>query len=349
MNDLMRACAASLLICATAQADTRPDDHAPLGVMGDHTHAQGEWMFSYRYMQMNMAGNRDGTSDLSPETIATTVPNRFANPPMMPPTLRVVPTEMTMEMHMLGAMYAPSDAVTLMAMTHYITKDMDHVTFAGPAGDTRLGTFTTRASGLGDTSLSALIRLGGDTHSRFHATLGVSAPTGSIDETDEVLTPMNTRPTLRLPYPMQLGSGTWDLITGLTTSSSHDGWGWGAQWRSVIRTGENSKGYTFGDEHSATGWLSWQLSPTVSLSGRLAYHDRGDVDGIDARIMAPVQTADPDNYGLRRLDASFGANWLVGDNGHRLAIEVGVPAWQDLNGPQLETDWTVVLGWQFAP
>ncbi|NBD18196.1 MAG: hypothetical protein GVY04_19270 [Cyanobacteria bacterium] len=28
----------------------RPDGHAPIGVMGDHVHGQGEWMLSYRYM-----------------------------------------------------------------------------------------------------------------------------------------------------------------------------------------------------------------------------------------------------------------------------------------------------------
>jgi len=26
----------------------RPDGHAPISVMGDHTHHKGEWMFSYK-------------------------------------------------------------------------------------------------------------------------------------------------------------------------------------------------------------------------------------------------------------------------------------------------------------
>ncbi|MEL7333685.1 MAG: hypothetical protein AAFN12_15670 [Cyanobacteria bacterium J06560_2] len=29
---------------------SRPDSHAPIGVMGDHTHEKGEFMLSYRYM-----------------------------------------------------------------------------------------------------------------------------------------------------------------------------------------------------------------------------------------------------------------------------------------------------------
>ena len=122
-------------------------------------HGQGEWMFSYRYMHMDMEGNRIGDNEVSPATIATTIPNRFFGQPMQPPTLRVVPTKMTMEMHMFGAMYAPTDWLTLMAMLNYVAKDMDHITFAGPAGNTVRGRFTTETSRIGDTRLSSMIWL----------------------------------------------------------------------------------------------------------------------------------------------------------------------------------------------
>ena len=334
--------------CAPAWADSRPDDHAPIGVMGDHTHKKGEWMFSYRFMQMLMEGNRDGTSRVSPQTIATTTTNRFANPPMMPPTLRVVPTKMTMSMHMLGAMYAPTNDITLMAMTNYIAKDMDHITFQGPAGSTELGTFTTRTSGIGDTTLAALISLPSAEQHRWHATVGVSLPTGSIDESDQILTPMNTRPSPRLPYPMQLGSGTFDLIGGLTYSNRGERWGWGAQWRSTVRTGENDENYTLGDEHLLQSWASYRLSSSASLSARIVFRERGNIDGIDSLIVAPVQTADPDRQGFDRLDAGLGLNVLVPGTRHRLALELTTPVRQNLDGPQLETDWEATVGWQLA-
>ncbi len=129
----------------------RPDSHAPIGVMGEHMHKKGEGMLSYRAMRMEMDGNRIGSDSVSPETIATTVPNRFFGRPMQPPTLRVVPTRMTMDMHMFGMMYAPTNNLTLMAMVNYIEKEMDHVTFRGPRGTTRRGTFTTKSEGIGDT------------------------------------------------------------------------------------------------------------------------------------------------------------------------------------------------------
>ncbi|MFP6682722.1 MAG: hypothetical protein VCB07_11035 [Gammaproteobacteria bacterium] len=97
----------------------RADSHAPLGVMGDHLHKRGEWMFSYRFMHMDMNNNRISDNGISPETIVTTIPNRFFGSPMQPPTLRVVPLAMTMDMHMFGLMYAPTDGLTFMAMLNY--------------------------------------------------------------------------------------------------------------------------------------------------------------------------------------------------------------------------------------
>jgi hypothetical protein len=100
----------------------RADSHAPLGVMGADTMMKGMWMLSYRYMRMEMDGNLIGNDSVSPEQIVTTVPNRFFGLPGQPPTLRVVPTEMSTDMHMFSAMYAPTDRITLMAMIPYLDR-----------------------------------------------------------------------------------------------------------------------------------------------------------------------------------------------------------------------------------
>ncbi|MEM7765931.1 MAG: transporter [Pseudomonadota bacterium] len=329
---------------------TYATDHAPIGVMADHRHEKSEWMVSYRYMYMDMDGNRDGTDGLSPEQV-TEAPNRFANPPMMPPNLRVVPVTMPMQMHMVGGMYGWTDRVTLVAMGMYVTKEMDHITFQGPMGTTRLGAFTTEVSGLGDTSVGAIFGLddGSDEHRQVNISLVVSLPTGSIDETDTVLTPMGTMPTLRLPYAMQLGSGTVDLKPAVTGRTRLGSWSVGGQAMAVIRTGENDEGYTLGDVFEGTAWLGYEFTPSVSLSGRLKATSTGQIDGIDPQIMAPVQTADPDNYGGETAEFLAGVNWAGQSGllkGHRLAAEVGLPLYRNLNGPQMETDLTLTLGWQ---
>lgn len=343
-----------LVVCAAglgthAFADKRPDDHAPIGVMADHVHERGEWMFSYRYMSMAMEGNRIGDDRVSAETIATTVPNRFFGIPGQPPTLRVVPTEMTMGMHMLGAMWAQSDRLTWMAMLRYLDHEMDHLTFSGGSGTTVLGGFTTEASGLGDTTVSALVRLKERGHNRWLAQVGLSLPTGALDETGRVLAPTGATPILRLPYPMQLGSGTVDAVLGTTASGSAGRYGWGAQWSGIFRLGENDEDYTLGDEHRVTAWGSLGLGARASLSARLAYLDRGDIDGIDPQILAPVQTADPNRQGIERWDFGLGMNFVLPNPSHRLALEVLVPFRQDLAGPQLEADRQVIFGYQFAP
>ena len=323
-------------------------DHAPIGVMADHRHKQGEWMVSYRYMRMEMEGSRDGTDTLSPAQIATSVPNRFG----MPPTLRVVPLDMSMDMHMVGGMYGLTDRITLMAMGMYLTSEMDHVTFQGMMGATELGNFTTETAGIGDTTLGVIFGLddGSRPHDQLNASLSISLPTGSIKETDQILTPMNTTPTPRLPYPMQLGSGTFDIKPSLTGRKLFGQTSLGGQLSAIIRLDENDEGYSLGDRFEATAWAAYEFRPSVSVSGRLKYSSLGQIDGQDPAIVAPVQTADPDNHGGEQLEALLGIN-LAGQGalkGHRLAAELGLPLHRDLNGPQLETDLTLTLGWQKA-
>jgi len=342
---------AGFSISGNAHGHLRADGHAPIGIMGDHLHKKGEWMLSYRYMHMDMDGNRIGTRNVSPQTIVTTVPNRFGGPGS---TLRVVPLWMTMDMHMLGAMYAPTNDLTLMAMANYTEKEMRHITFAGMTGTTVRGYFTTESEGFGDTRVTALYRLYKDSVHHVHLNLGLSLPTGSITERDTILTPAmppNT-PNVRLPYAMQLGTGAFDLLPGLTYTGRAGDFSWGAQFRSEIRLeGENEEGYAWGDLWGLTGSLAYEWNSWISTSVRLDGWTQDSISGIDPNIMGPVQTANPDFYGGEQLFAYFGANMVAQTGiirGHRFAFEVGVPLYRNLNGPQLETDWNVIVGWQKA-
>ena len=315
-----------LSIPLIAHSSSRADGHAPIGVMGDHLHKKGELMFSYRYSYMDMDGNRIGTNSVTPQEIVTTVPNEFFGTPGQPPTLRVVPTSMRMEMHMFGAMYAPTDNLTLMAMAMYGEREMDHTTFQGPTGTTVLGNFTTRSSGFGDTKVAGLIRLHDDGKHKIHLNAGISIPTGSINEEDQILTPTGATATVRLPYPMQLGSGTWDLEPGITYRGFSSDWGWGAQAKASIRLGENSEDYALGDRYEATAWFSYLFSHSVSTSLRIKGTTQDRTDGRDTRIVGPVQTAQTDFQGGDRVDLLAGVNFLVTQGafkGHRFALEAG--------------------------
>jgi hypothetical protein len=325
----------SLLLCDTAPAlaqewsSARPDGHAPLGVMGDHTHEKGELMLSYRYMPMRMDGNRDGTQDLAPADVLTCFP--------------VTPLRMPMQMHMLGVMVAPTGRLTLMGMVPIIVSDMDHQTRAGRM-------FTTQAAGVGDIRITGLLRLLNHDRRAMHLNLGLNLPTGAIDKRD--VTPASAPDAAVLPYPMQPGSGTWDLAPGLTFLGQTERWSWGAQWLATIRLGENDREYRLGNRNLGTGWIAARMNQWVSASGRLLGTVWGNVHGADPALNPDiVPTANPDLRAGRRLDFGVGLNFEVAGqtlHGQRLAVEFLAPIYQDLKGPQLEDDWKLVMGWQYA-
>jgi hypothetical protein len=323
---------------APASADMDPAAHAPIGVMGDHTHAQGELMFSYRYMRMRMNGLRDGDERISSSAVLQ--------------DFMVTPLSMDMEMHMFGVMYAPLERITLMAMLPWVQMDMRHKTRTG-------GRFTTYADGIGDFRLSALVDLwqsgeGHDFH-RVHGQLGLSFPTGSITEADR--TPISAGARVRLPYPMQIGSGTWDLLPALTYRGREGRIGWGGQARGEIRLNENHADYRVGNEYGLTAWGSYTLNEWVSFSLRAEWSHQMNVRGRDPSITTSmmgtplVPTADPGRRAAMRLDALAGVNFMLpvtALKGLRLAVEAGLPAYQYLDGPALETDWITTVGVQYA-
>ena len=294
--------------------------------MADHQHKKGEWMVSYRYMRMQMEDNRDGTDRLNTAEVLRSGTGQYM----------VAPIKMDMDMHMIGVMYAPSDNYTVMAMIPYVENSMDHVTAMG-------GEFSTESSHLGDISLSVI-----STNSLgFLWHLGVSLPTGDQDQKD--LTPMGN---IVLPYPMQIGSGTYDLIAGIGHNKTWDKGSAGAKVSGVIRMGENDDEYAVGNQYQVTAWYSHVVSEAFSLSVRGLYEFRDDYSGSDPRYagalaMNVVPTVDPDLRGGERLDIALGVNY-VHSSGNRLAFEYQVPVWQDLEGPQLETDAVWTLGWQLA-
>lgn len=314
----------------------RADGHAPIGVMGEHVHKQGEWMLSVRAMRMRMEGTKSGTTELTDAQVLQ--------------GFLVVPTRMDMDMLMIGGMFAPTDRLTLMAMGMVQSNVMDHLIRNGV-------TFRTRASGIGDSRLSGIYSLWRhQTPNRSHhlmANFGVSLPTGSINNSD--VTPAGT---VILPYPMQLGSGTVDLMPGLTYSGHSDRLSWGAQIRSTLRTGRNYRGYRLGNRFGIGAFAAVSPFDWISGSVRLNYEAHGNIRGRDQAFDGQVatnlvHTVRTDNKGGQHLDALFGINLVAPKDwgllaGHRLAIEAGLPLWENLDGPQMATEYQWTIGWQKA-
>jgi hypothetical protein len=322
---------------------SRPDAHAPITVMGDHRHHAGETMISVRRMHMRMSGNKIGTNEV-PDSRVLATPNGNGG---IFSTLRAVPRSMSMDMTMLGLMYAPNDAVTLAAMANFVDKKMTTTSYS-PQG-VSLGNFTTRSEGLGDTSLTALIALPDVAGGQLHAGFGIGLPTGSIKETALIKTPMNMSIQARLPYGMQLGSGTYDAKPSLTFVKYSGDLSYGAQLGAIIRLNDNSQGYHLGHVQRMDVWGARRLNASWSVATHLNMTSTQNISGSDALIDKPIQAAQTTFYGGERATFGLGVNW-IGQHGllrgHRLAAEISGPIYEDLNGPQMYQEWALTLGYQ---
>jgi hypothetical protein len=72
---------------------------------------------------------------------------------------------------------------------------------------------------------------------------------------------------------------------------------------------------------------------------------RGPIRGFDQKIDGKSQSANPFNYGGQRVELFGGAaisGGLFGFEKATLAIETGVPIYQNLNGPQLFRNWQAI-------
>ncbi|TYA70014.1 transporter [Seonamhaeicola marinus] len=307
----------------------RPDGHAPISVMGDHVHHKGEFMFSYRYMTMDMRQLRQGTDDVT---------NASAHANYM-----VAPQDMVMNMHMLGAMYAPSDKITLMVMANYLENDMTLQMRNGM-------NFNTSSSGLGDVMVSALYSIFNKNNKAMHAQVGFNIPTGSIEEKD--VTPMSMGMQMQLPYPMQLGTGSFGAKLGLTYLGQCNTFSWGHQLTGMINVNDNDQDYKFGNQYRFNNWIAAKAGDNLSISVRLEGVLIDEIDG-NSDLLNPmmVTTADTKNSGATFINSGFGLNYIINGGafiGLRFATEISTPLYQDLEGIQLKQNYNLMFGLQYA-
>jgi hypothetical protein len=76
-----------------------------------------------------------------------------------------------------------------------------------------------------------------------------------------MLSPMGTTMTTRGNYGMQLGSGTVDVMPGITYTGHLARWSWGAAYRGRYALGDNSDGYHYGQQTEFSGWGGYTGRP----------------------------------------------------------------------------------------
>ncbi|MGH8470105.1 MAG: DUF3570 domain-containing protein, partial [Gammaproteobacteria bacterium] len=293
---------------------------APAGVMLDHMLPEaGDFMVGYRYMYHRQSGDILRGSDPVGDAV-------IANDGCGAVPCKVKPVEHTMHMHLIDIMYAPTDWLNLMLMPQFVDMEMSQQALEGAELDSSEQhhvIHTEATGGIGDTSLYALFKLLDVQGHHLHLGLGVSAPTGSVDE--ELRRSHQTDQGF-IHYGMQLGSGTWDLLPNLTYTGARGRWSWGGQVSGIHRLeDENESGYALGDQFQATAWGSVGLLDWLAASVRGVYTTQGEITGEFNDVHSTVSPVDfPQNYGGRFWDVGFGLSAevpIAGLKENRLSFE----------------------------
>jgi Protein of unknown function (DUF3570) len=338
---------------------------APAGVMSSHMLANaGDWMIGYRFQWNDQSGALlNGTRTVGDkEYMAKGCPDG---------TCVLAPESMSMSMHMLDLMYAPTDWLTLMLMPQWMDMDMNMRKLDGfpplddevPSGHIDHHSQNGHASGgFGDLGMYALFKLFDDNTHHLHITPGFTAPIADVD----LQLPRNHQTDGGfLHYCMMLGSGTWDFAPNLTYTGQMENWSWGAQLNGVLRMGKrNSSGYKLGDIFQATAWGGYNITPWLTATLRGVYTTQGSIRGqyfgseggqyitgrnadgtpIYSSILKYGSMDYPDNYGGSFGDLGFGLSGMV-PSGDWAGVHFGVewlqPVYNDMNGYQQNRDGTL--------
>ncbi len=328
---LMVASSASSQIRPTYQwTPDRPDAFAPTGVYGDHLLPVGEFQVSYTLVNQYMDGSLWGTDSVEVDDIFE--------------FWTVAPVNMRSMTHSIYVLYGLTETLTLQGDLAFTDKRMENWT---PTTTSNVYLrYETSRFGIEDIKVSALWSIFDEGPYRAHIIAGMSIPVGEQGSYD--VTPFSGGEEVYLGYPMQIGSGTFDVLPGFTFQVQNELASFGMQGKGTIRISQNSRDWSYGDRYMGTVWAGYRFGDYISASGRIEALTWTNVGGHDARLDPLYSPAhDPDRMGGTRVDLPLGVNIYFAEGpvaGYRFSVEGAIPLYQDLEGPQLKHDWTVRFG-----
>ncbi len=285
---------------------------------------------SYQYVRVQFEDYLDGSNEKTNEQIL----DQFD----------VVPTRIIQEAHLTKITYDALDNLFFSFLIPYIKQQSDHISKV-----TGFEQFTIDSSGIGDLSLLASYPLENIGRHNFMLHGGMSFPTGSIDEKGDTPSPGRNN---QLPYTMQLGSGTYDLLLGGNYAARSGIYSWGGEVMQKFRLGRNSRDYSLGDVLQISACFKVKPRPWIepSITFRSTFWKK--IDGIDSDLPSPrlVPVATPEFFGGSKVNALFGLKLLAPEGifkGQSLNMEGGLPVYQYLNGPHPKETWRIHVGWNW--
>jgi hypothetical protein len=302
----------------------RPDGRGPIGVGFDDGVGAGEWRLDYRLMSTRHSGMRSGSSGVSTADVFGA-------------GYSLAPTKLTVTAHVFEGRFGLSDRVTLAGRVPFYDKSMDL--------ETTTGSVTLDSSGVGDLELGALYKADAWGLEKVYLSSFASIPTGSFDQRGGI---PGLGSNAVLPYALQLGDGGFDLRPGVLILGQEGKYSWGFLAEHVFHITDNDQNYRLGGRTEGSWWLARRLGGRLSTSLRLGFLDQANIHGSDERMDPTTNpAADADRQAAQRFDIAAGLNFQVGATG-RAGIELGIPFYQHLKGPQPEADFFFGLGLQFG-
>jgi hypothetical protein len=298
---------------------------APIGVPLTQQVATGRVGVTLRASQDTFDGLRDGRNDRSSAEI-------FGR------GFTIAPTQRYDQRFELEAVFGFDARWDIYFVLPYATRSMDMDLSLGGESDVD-------SSSLGDIQIGGIFRSYDRGPTRVSFMGGISLPTGEFDAEDDYAGVANSA----LPYSMHVGSGTFDLLPAALIES---------RWRNVLLgarasgrihlQGAHDEGWFRSNSTRVDVWAGTRIARNTHGTLRVQADWWGDIHGEDPDLV-PLRNPLEDSlrHGGSRVSLFAGVSKDLDRRGrHNLALEIGLPVDEWLDGPALSQEWSAVIGWR---
>ncbi len=237
----------------------RPDAVQASGIVGDMVLPSGAFDLQYTFSQENFSGVQFGTTEIP-----------FVN------VLEIYessPFQRRNRVHRLNLAYGLTGNLTVRVAGAFAEYSRDVL-------DQDLFLFATENDGLTDLEVEAMLTAYNTDALRSHLSLGVEVPLGSTDEVG-----VNAIDgTAILPYRMQLGTGSYAIVPGVTAQVQNEHGTVGAQVKARLRVNDNDRDYRWGDDVTANIWAALHLNEVIAMHTGVRAYREGSIEGFDAAM-----------------------------------------------------------------
>ena len=209
------------------------------------------------------------------------------------------------------------------------------------------------SGGFGDTKVNAIFGIWQKKRQAFMMNGGLSIPTGDINQSLRRADGAHGNDYVQIPLSNAIrGVEPGIYCLGATYVAQSDRFTFGAQLSSVLRTGENSNAYRYGNRFQLTSWGAYKTTDWLSFSVRGVGSHEGAMTGYDADlepIMSPVN--DPDNFGSEYIKVLGGFNIYIPRgtfSGLDIGFEFGWPVYQNVTGIQMKQTGAINAGIKYS-